>query len=152
MDIHLHAILLVDIHHILTRGTPSENKCIFRSLAVRKGGCGILLRQPLRRLKLMALRPSSESYQRAAAENSTARCHVHTNSHDHVEGVLTAVTHGARHDGRYEHPHMLICANNMATSLPSASDSIFVVLQRCEIKTAIMIIIHYYNYALSLVS
>lgn len=42
----------------------------------------------------------SESYQRAAAQNSTARRHVRTNSHRHVERVLTAVTHGAKHDGR----------------------------------------------------
>ncbi|CAB1433538.1 unnamed protein product [Pleuronectes platessa] len=41
----------------------------------------------------------SESYQQAAAANSTARHHVHTNCHYHVEGVLTAVTHRAKHDG-----------------------------------------------------
>lgn len=66
-----------------------------------------------------------ESHQQAAAANSTARCHVRTNSHHHVEGVLTAVTHRARKDGRCTYPHMLICANKMVSSSPSSFDMIF---------------------------
>lgn len=41
----------------------------------------------------------SESYEPAAAQNTAVRRHVHTNSHYHVKSVLTAVTHGAKHDG-----------------------------------------------------
>lgn len=35
----------------------------------------------------------SEGSEREAAANSTARRHIHTNSHQHVEVILTAATH-----------------------------------------------------------
>lgn len=38
----------------------------------------------------------TESYQQVAAVNSTAQHHVDTNSHHHVEGVLTDATHKAK--------------------------------------------------------
>lgn len=76
---------------------------------------------------------TSESYQRPAAVNSSARRHVRTNSHHHVKGILTAVTHRARHDGKYGYPHMLICDNKVASSLPSGDDNIFITQRLHEI-------------------
>lgn len=37
-----------------------------------------------------------ETYQQGAATNSTAHCHIHTNSHYGVEVVRTAVSHGVK--------------------------------------------------------
>lgn len=51
----------------------------------------------------------SESYQRAVVANSTARCHVHTNCHYHVEGMLTAVTQRAKDDGKCGILHANFC-------------------------------------------
>lgn len=62
----------------------------------------------------------SESYQPAAAQNSTVRRHVHTNSHYHVEGVLTVVTHRAKHDGRKDYLYVIICKKEMAPLLQSS--------------------------------
>lgn len=75
----------------------------------------------------------SESYQQAAAENSTARRHVHTNSHRHVESILTAVTHGAKHDGC---PRMLNRANRMPPSLPRGFEGTF-----CHVTIMTMVMI-----------
>ena len=56
----------------------------------------------------VTLKPS-ESYQPAAAQNTTVCRHVHTNSHYYVESVLTAVIHRARNDERKGYLYVLIC-------------------------------------------
>lgn len=120
-------IWLVIIHHILTRGTPSENKCIFRSPAVRIerrwGGIVSCYDTHSKRLKLMALRPSLEwhpSPQRAISEQQQQIPQLTATSTPILTTTLKSskqLSLMTRHDGRQGYPPMLICDNKMVACL-----------------------------------